>query len=99
MNKLPPVHPGEVLVEEFLKPLGISQNRLAMALHVPAPRISAIVRGERGITADTALRLARVFGVSAAFWLNLQNRYDLDVAEDRLGATLDQVHPLVKAVG
>ncbi len=77
-----PVHPGEILQKEFLGPMGISQNKLAMALHVPARRINEIVLGKRGITADTALRLARYFRMSPQFWLGLQMDYELDVAED-----------------
>ena len=81
-KKLSPVHPGEVLLEEFLKPMGISQNHLAMEIRVPARRINEIVLGKRRITADTALRLAQYFGTSAKFWLGLQMDYDLDVAAD-----------------
>ena len=77
-----PLHPGEVLQEEFLKPLGLSQNKLALALHVPARRINEIVLGRRGISADTALRLARYFDISPQFWLGLQMDFELDVAED-----------------
>lgn len=77
-----PMHPGEMLREDFLKPAGISVNALAMALRVPATRIGAIVHEKRGITADTALRLSRYFGTDRTFWMNLQARYDLDVAED-----------------
>ena len=84
-EKLAPVHPGEVLLEEFLKPMNLSQNQLALATRVPARRINEIVHGKRRITADTALRLARYFGVSAQFWLGLQMDYDLDVAEDESG--------------
>ena len=83
-RKLAPLHPGEVLQKEFLKPMGLSQNKLAMALHVPARRINEIVLGKRGITADTALRLARYFGMSPQFWLGLQMDYELDVAQDSL---------------
>jgi addiction module HigA family antidote len=90
MGKLSAVHPGEVLVEEFLAPLGISQNRLAMSLRVPATRIHDIAKGKRAISADTALRLARFFGNSPQFWLALQSRYDLDVAQDALGERLEQ---------
>ncbi len=79
---LPPVHPGEILLEEFIKPLGISQNRLARDLKVPPRRINEIVHGRRGITIDTALRLARHFGTSVEFWINLQTHYELEVAED-----------------
>ncbi len=81
MDKLPPVHPGEILLEDFIKPLGLSQYRVAKDIGVPALRISQIVRGERSITADTALRLARYFGTSANVWLRLQARYDLEVTE------------------
>jgi addiction module HigA family antidote len=86
--KLPPVHPGEVLLEEFLKPMGISQYRLAKDISVPPRRVNEIVLHKRGITADTALRLGRYFGVSEQFWLNLQSEYDLDVERDRLGERL-----------
>src|SRR4030065_519246 len=89
-EKLHPIHPGEVLLEEFLKPLGMSQNRLALDIGVPPRRINAIVLGKRNITADTALRLARYFGNSPQFWLGLQVDYDVDVAEDSLGNRLDQ---------
>ncbi len=84
MKKLKPVHPGEVLLEEFLKPMNLSQNRLALALGVPPRRINEIVLGKRGITADTALRLGRYFGMSPQFWLGLQMDYDLDIAADGL---------------
>ena len=87
-RKLPPVHPGEILLEEFLSPLGVSQYRLAKETSVPARRINEIVRGQRSISADTALRLARYFGTSERFWLNLQARYDLEVEKDRLGDRL-----------
>jgi antitoxin HigA-1 len=82
-KKIAPVHPGEVLMEEFLKPLGLSQNQLAQALHVPARRINEIVLQKRGVTADTALRLAKYFGTSARFWLGLQSDYELDLALDK----------------
>jgi len=85
-----PLHPGEILQEEFLKPMGISQNRLAMALHVPARRINEIVLGKRSITADTALRLARYFRMSPQFWLGLQMDYELDLADDALHDRLDK---------
>jgi antitoxin HigA-1 len=88
-QKLAAIHPGEVLLEEFLKPLGISQYRLAKDTNVPPRRINEIVHGKRGISADTALRLARYFGTSERFWLNLQAQYDLDVERDRLGDRLD----------
>ena len=87
--KLAPVHPGEVLLADFLEPLGLSQYRLAHDLSVPPRRINEIVHGKRAITADTALRLARYFGMSERFWLNLQARYDLEVERDRLGARLE----------
>jgi len=86
--KLAPVHPGEVLLEEFLNPMGISQNRLALKISVPARRINEIVLGKRRITADTALRLAQYFGTTAKFWLGLQTDYDLDIAADELGEQL-----------
>lgn len=90
MAALAPVHPGEVLREEFLEPMGISQYRLAKSLSVPPRRINEIVHGKRGVTADTALRLARYFGTTERFWLNLQTQYDLDVQRDRLGDRLDE---------
>ena len=89
-RKLQPVHPGEVLMEEFLKPMGLSQNRLALAIGVHPRRINEIVLKKRSITADTALRLSRYFGTSPQFWLGLQMDYDLDVASDRLGNRLQQ---------
>jgi len=87
-KELKPVHPGEVLLEEFLKPMGLSQNRLAMEISVPPRRINEIVLGKRSITADTALRLARYFGNSPHFWLGLQRDYDLEIDEDILGDRL-----------
>ncbi len=84
-DKLEPIHPGEILRTEYMEPAGLSANALARALDVTPGRINDIVRGRRGITADTALRLARYFGTSAQFWLNLQNDYELEVAEDRAG--------------
>lgn len=89
-NKLMPVHPGEVLLEEFLKPMSLSQNQLALALRVPARRINEIVHGKRRITADTALRLAHYFDMSPRFWLGLQMDYDLDVVEDEIGEQLEK---------
>lgn len=89
-KRLAPVHPGEVLLEEFLTPLGLTQYRLAKDLSVPARRINEIVHGTRAVSADTALRLARYFGTSDRFWLNLQAAYDLDVERDRLGRRLEQ---------
>ena len=88
MKKMPPVHPGEILLEEFLKPMGISQYRLAVDISVPPRRINEIVHGKRAVTADTALRLARYFGNSEGFWMNLQTRYDLEVQRDRMGERL-----------
>ena len=87
---MPPVHPGEVLMEEFLGPMELSQYRLAKDIGVPPRRINEIVHGNRAVTADTALRLARYFGTSARFWLNLQAHYDLDVQSDLLGDRLDR---------
>ncbi|MFN0094608.1 MAG: HigA family addiction module antitoxin [Dehalococcoidia bacterium] len=84
-SELPPLHPGEMLLEEFLKPLGMSQYRLAQELKISPRRVHEIVLGRRGITGDTALRLARFFGVSAEFWMGLQTQYDLDLAIDRAG--------------
>ena len=89
-KKLHPVHPGEVLLEEFLKPMGISQNRLAINIGVAARRINEIVLGKRGITADTALKLSKFFGTSAEFWLGLQSQYDLDVTAQEIGERLKQ---------
>ena len=89
-KKLAPVHAGEILLEEFLVPMGISQYRLAKDISVPPRRINEIVHGKRAISADTALRLARYFGTSERFWLNLQAQFDLDVERDRLGARLNQ---------
>ena len=89
-RKLTPVHPGEILMEEFLRPLGLSQYRLAKEVSVPARRINEIVRGLRAISADTALRLARYFGTSERFWSNLQARYDLEIEKDRLGKRLER---------
>lgn len=87
-DKLAPVHPGEVLWEEFLKPMNLSQNQLALALHIPVQHIDEIIHGQRQMTADTALRLAHYFGMSPRFWLGLQMDYDLDVAQDKLGEQL-----------
>ncbi len=83
-KKMPPIHPGQILLEEFLQPMGISQYRISKDISVPARRINEIVHGKRSITADTALRLGKFFSMSAQFWLNLQSRYDLEVAEDTL---------------
>ena len=89
-DKLSPVHPGEVLLEEFLNPMGLSQNRLALDVGVHARRINEIVLGKRSVTADTALRLARYFGTTPQFWLGLQADYDLDLALDNLGGRLER---------
>jgi addiction module HigA family antidote len=94
---MPPVHPGEILLEEFLKPLEVSQYQLAKEISVPARRVNEIVHGQRRISADTALRLARYFGTSERFWMNLQTRYDLEIEKDRLGEALDEIHPLSAA--
>lgn len=99
-DRLAPLHPGEVLLEEFLKPLDLSQNQAALAMGVPARRINEIVLGKRRVTADTALRLGRYFNMSPQFWLGLQMDYDLDVAEDELGDRLNrEVRPLESAAG
>jgi antitoxin HigA-1 len=98
VDKLKPVHPGEVLIEEFLKPMNLSQNRVALAMGVPPRRINEIVLGKRSITADTALRLGRYFGVSPQFWLGLQMDYDLDVTLDTLAQRLErEVRPYALA--
>ena len=89
-KRLAPVHPGEVLLEEFLEPMGLSQYRLAKEIHVPARRINEIVHGTRGISADTALRLARFFGTSERFWMNLQTQFDLDTEYDRDGERIER---------
>jgi len=93
-STMAPIHPGEILLLEYLEPMSVTQHRLAMAIGVPPRRINEIVHGKRGITADTALRLARYFGTSERFWLNLQSRYELELGRDRLAATLDQIEPL-----
>ncbi|HEX3705921.1 MAG TPA: HigA family addiction module antitoxin [Mycobacteriales bacterium] len=94
---LPPVHPGEVLLLEFLDPMNVTQHRLAVAIGVPPRRINEIVHAKRGITADTALRLARYFGTSERFWANLQTRYELETQRDLLADQLDDIRPLVSA--
>jgi len=97
-DKLSPVHPGEVLLEEFILPMNLSQNRLAIDIGVDTRRINEIVLGKRAVTADTALRLSRFFGNSPQFWMGLQTQYDLDVAEDQLGKRLDrEVRPYAMA--
>lgn len=96
MKRLPPIHPGEVLLEDFMKPLGLSQYRVAKDIGVPPLRISQIVRGRRAITADTALRLAKYFGTTPGIWIRLQGQYDLEVAEASIGRDIDrQVSPRV----
>ena len=98
-KSLPPVHPGEVLKEEFMAPLALSANKLARVLRVPANRISAIVNGDRGVSADTALRLAKALGTTPDFWLNLQKQYDLDCARDA-AKDLARIEPIrVRAAG
>ena len=97
MADFAPTHPGEILLTEFLEPMGISQYRIAKAIDVPARRINEIVHGKRRVTADTALRLARYFGTSDRFWLNLQTRYDLELEKDHLGAALEHIRPLQSA--
>ena len=90
-----PIHPGEILLEEFLEPLNLSQNRLANAIGVPPRRINEIVLGKRRITADTALRMSRYFGTSERFWMNLQSRFDLELERDRIGKDLEHITPLI----
>jgi addiction module HigA family antidote len=97
MTKIAPIHPGEVLLEDFIVPLGITQNRVAVAIGVSPRRINEIVHGQRRITADTALRLGRYFGTSAQFWVNLQSRHDLEVEADALGDALEGIRPLRRA--
>lgn len=97
MTKLAPVHPGEVLMDDFIGPLGITQHRLAIAIAVPPRRINEIVHGQRRITADTALRLGRYFGTTAQYWINLQTHYDLELERDALGEVLDRIRPLRSA--
>jgi addiction module HigA family antidote len=98
-KRMPPVHPGEVLLHDFLEPLEMTQYRLAKHLKVPARRINEIVHGTRAVSADTALRLARFFGTSDRFWLNLQAAHDLDVERDRLGERIKQDVPVFRKVG
>ncbi len=97
-QKLPPIHPGEILLEEFLKPLGLSQYRLAKDIGVPARRINEIVQGKRSISPDTALRLSRFFGLSERFWMNLQSRYDLEVEKDRLSDRLEREVKIYRSI-
>jgi addiction module HigA family antidote len=97
METIPPIHAGEILRDEFMEPFGLSQNALAKALHVPPRRINEIVNAKRAITADTALRLARFFGNSAEFWMNLQKRFDLEVAKTALSAKINEEVELYQA--
>lgn len=90
----PPIHPGEVLMEDFIEGFGITQNKLAVSIGVPPRRINEIVHGKRAITADTALRLGRYFGIDPQFWLNLQTRYELELAEDRVAEQIAAITPL-----
>lgn len=90
-KKYPPIHPGEILLEEFLVPMGITQYRLSKAIGVPPRRINEIVHGLRGITADTALRLGKFFGMPETFWLNLQNRYDVEMQKDKIASSLGNI--------
>jgi addiction module HigA family antidote len=92
-----PIHPGEVLLHEYLEPFSVTQHKLAVAIGVPPRRINEIVHGKRRISADTALRLARYFGTTERFWLNLQSRHDLEVERDRLAHTLEEIQPLASA--
>ncbi|MDX2298644.1 MAG: HigA family addiction module antitoxin [Xanthomonadaceae bacterium] len=96
-TRLPPIHPGEILREEFMRPLGLSSNALAKALGVTPARVNEIVRERRSISADTALRLARYFGTDAQSWLNLQQRYEIELARDALGAELNRIRPMADA--
>ena len=93
----PPIHPGEVLMADFIEGFGITQNKLAVSIGVPPRRINELVHGKRAITADTALRLGRYFGIEPQFWLNLQTRYDLEVAEEQTAAQIEAITPLVVA--
>jgi antitoxin HigA-1 len=97
MEKLAPIHPGEILLEDFIKGFGITQHKLAVAIGVPPRRINEIVHGTRRITADTALRLGRYFGIEDQFWLNLQSHYDLEVERDALGTELEAIRPFASA--
>ncbi len=92
-DKMAPIHPGEVLMKDFIEGFGITQNKLAVSIGVPPRRINEIVHGKRGITADTALRLAKYFGTSAEFWINLQSHYELDRAEDAVGKQIEAIRP------
>ena len=94
IDRIEPIHPGEVLMEDFIKGFGVTQHRVAVAIGVPPRRINEIVHGSRGVSADTALRLGRYFGTSAQFWLNLQSQYDLDVAQDGLAEQIEAITPI-----
>ncbi|MCD1284487.1 HigA family addiction module antitoxin [Brevibacterium sp. GP-SGM9] len=96
-EKWDPIHPGEVLMEDFIEGFGITQNKLAVSIGVPPRRINEIVHGKRAITADTALRLGRYFGIDPQFWLNLQTHYELELAEDRAGEQISAIAPLQTA--
>ena len=97
-NKLyPPIHPGEILLEDFIEGFGITQHKLAVSIGVPPRRINEIVHGKRGITADTALRLGKNFGVEPIFWMNLQNLYEIELAEDKALAEIEQIQPVQAA--
>ena len=96
-DRLPPIHPGEVLAAEFMEPLELSARALAKRIGVPPNRVTAIVNGDRGITGDTALRLARAFGTTPEFWMNLQQRYELEAAQDAAGDAMSAIEPLVAA--
>ena len=96
-DKIAPIRPGGVLMEDFIEGFGVTQNKLAVSIGVPPRRINEIVHGTRGITADTALRLGKLFGTTAQFWLNLQTLYDLDLAEDRAAEQIDAIVPLQSA--
>ena len=97
MSQLAPIHPGEVLMEDFIEQFGITQHKVAVAIGVPPRRINEIVHGKRRVTADTALRLSRYFGTTDLFWINLQNRYDIELEKDALGDSLDGIKPLQSA--
>ena len=99
MSKISPVYAGEILQDEFIEPMGLSQNRLALAVRVPARRINEIVRGKLRITADTALRLGHFFGMSPQFWMSLQARYDLDIAKDEMGSRIETEVQVFRATG
>lgn len=96
MKKLAPIRPGEVLMDDFITPLGVTQHKVAVEIGVPPRRINEIVHGQRRISADTALRLGRYFGTTAQFWINLQSHYDLEIEGDALGVTLEGIRPLAE---